>query len=165
MRFLFIVALAIMLHGCTTTQRIAQHTLSNGVWSGSLTSELISADGSKREGTSDLLIAICKGTIRFWARDADTDEGYSKLGNNYIIESSPDSHLIYVLHASPEQPGWVEMQTYALLEMDSDTAALQWSRAVNNRGVEKTKANRYFFSQGITTIRRVNHDCNERLVP
>jgi hypothetical protein len=160
---LFATALAVALSGCTTTQHIKQPTLPDGVWSGTLKSVLVLADDDKQEGASDLLIASCKGLVRFWARDQGGT--YEKLGNNYVIQSYPDSHLIYSLAAAPTQPDWVEIQSYALLEIDSDTAVLQWSRAVNNRDVAMSKKNRYFFAQGMTKLHRTNRSCDERLVP
>lgn len=163
MKFLYATALALMLSSCATTPGMPPSTLPDGVWSGSLTSTVTSADESKQEGTSNLLIASCKGVVRFWASDGDRT--YNKLGNNYVIHSSSDSHLIYFMDEAPKQPDWVEIQSYALLEIDSNTAVLQWSRAVNNRDVAKSAKNRYFFSQGMTTLRRVSQTCDGRLVP
>jgi hypothetical protein len=156
-------ALAMTLFGCTTTHSVVSSNFPDGVWSGSLKSVLISADDSKQEGASDLLIASCKGVVRFWASDGDG--AFRKLGNNYVVHSYPDSHLIYFLDAEPKQPDWVEIQSYSFLEIDSDTAVLQWSRAVNNRDVAKSEKNRYFFTQGTTRLRRVNQICDGHLVP
>ncbi|MCU6499567.1 hypothetical protein LPN04_17370 [Rugamonas sp. A1-17] len=162
-KFLCMLVLAMTLFGCATTNSVVSSHLPDGVWSGQLKSVLISADESVQEGKSDLLIASCKGIVRFWASDGDG--GYRKLGNNYVVNSYPDSHLIYFLDAEPKQPDWVEIQSYSFLEIDSDLAVLQWNRAVNNRDVAKTEKNRYFFSHGITQLRRESRVCDGRLVP
>ncbi len=165
MKISLLLALTLALSGCAATVKhdVVQSSIADGVWAGTLKSELISADNSKREGSSDLLVAACKGVVRIWASDGDGK--YRKLGENYVVQSYPDSHLIYFLDAEPKQPDWVEIQSYALLEIDSDRAVLQWSRAVNNRDVEASKKDRYFFSQGITQLRRTSKNCDDRLVP
>ena len=165
MKFLLLSVLITTLLGCTTptSQGVIQSSIADGVWSGTLKSELILADGRRQEGSSDLLIATCKGTVQFWA---GTGNGtYQKLGRNYVVRSYPNTHLIYFLDAEPKQPDWVEIQSYALLEIDSERAALQWSRAVNNRDVDPTQKNRYFFSQGVTQLHRVSQSCDGRLAP
>ncbi|MYM97562.1 hypothetical protein [Duganella vulcania] len=164
MKNLFIASLSVALLGCAaTSHNVTPQSLSDGVWSGTLKSVTIRANDGHEEGQSDLLIASCKGVVRIWAGDGNG--AYSKLGSNYVIHSSPDSHLIYFLDAAPKQPDWVEIQTYSLLEIDSETAVLQWSRAVNNRDLARSDDGRYFFSQGTTRLRHVSQACDERLVP
>lgn len=164
MKNIFIALLLVTLLGCAgTNHNVAPPSISDGVWSGTLKSVMTRADDSHEDGKSDLLIASCNGVVRIWAGDGDG--AYRKLGNNYVIHSYPDSHLIYFLDAAPKQPDWVEIQTYSLLEIDSETAVLQWSRAVNNRDVAKSDEGRYFFSQGTTRLRHVSQTCDGRLVP
>lgn len=157
------MALTMALCGCAATHSEAPSKLADGVWSGSLKSALTFADGSVREGTSELLIASCQGVVRLWA--SEEDGTVRKLGNQYVVHSFPDSHLIYFLDAEPKQPDWVEIQSYSLLEIDQKTAVLQWSRAVNNRDVAKYEKNRYFFTHGTTELHRVKQSCDGRLVP
>lgn len=166
---IFPVVLALALVGCAAppTHGDAPALLGDGVWSGTLTSQTISADDTVAEGTSDLLVASCKGIVRIWARDVGpqfTDSHYVRLGTKYRVQSLPDSHMISYLHTAPTQPDWVEIQTYAFLELDADTAALQWSRAVNNRDIDGAAHNRYFFSQGTTRLTRVNRECSSKLM-
>lgn len=163
MKILFLIALAVSLFGCTTTHSHTPASFPDGVWSGSLKSVVSSADDSKQEGASDLLIASCNSVVGFWAGDGHGT--YRKLGEKYVIHSYPDSHLIYFLDAAPKQPDWVEIQTYSIFEIDKETAVLQWSRAVNNRDLAKSENNRYFFSQGTTQLRRMSQICDSHLVP
>jgi uncharacterized protein YceK len=165
MKIFFLFAVAAVLAGCAAMEKHDEgsQTISDGVWAGTLKAETILADNSKQDGSSDLLIASCNGIVRIWA---STDDGkYHKLGEKYVVRSYPDSHLIYFLDAEPKQPDWVEIQSYTLLEIGSDRAILQWTRAVNNRDVDVTKKNRYFLSQGIAELRRSNRSCVAQLVP
>lgn len=169
MKIILPAVLALALVGCAAPpiQGDAPSPLGDGVWSGTLTSQTISPDDSVAEGTSDLLVASCKGVVRIWARDVGPqfpDSAYVRLGTKYRVQSLPDSHMIYYLHAAPTQPDWVEIQTYAFLELDADTAALQWSRAVNNRDIDGAAQGRYFFSQGTTRLTRVNRACSSKLM-
>ncbi|WP_317201774.1 hypothetical protein [Janthinobacterium sp.] len=113
MKFLLVTALAMALGSCAITPNhsVASSGIADGAWSGSLRSELIFADNSKQEGTSDFLIASCNGIVQFWTGDGNG--AYRKLGKNYVVRSYPDSHLIYFLDAEPKQPDWVEIQSYS----------------------------------------------------
>lgn len=123
----------------------------------------VSTDNLTDGGSTDLVVAACNGTVRIWGGTGDGK--YIKLSEKFVVRSYPDSHLIYFLHAHPKQPDWVEIHSYALLEIGSDRAILQWSRAVNNRDLEASQTNRYFFSQGVTELRRASKICDAKLVP
>ncbi|MFL6710208.1 MAG: hypothetical protein ACJ8HI_18560, partial [Massilia sp.] len=105
----------------------------------------------------------CKGAVRVWAGDAAGN--YQKLGDKYVVHSNPDSHLIYYMDAGSDQPNWVEIHSYVFLEIDSDKAVIRWTRAVNNRALNKSDKGRYFFTEGSSELRRVSKECDGRLVP
>lgn len=164
MKIFMAAMLSMSLLGCTATAPRSADSprLANGVWSGTLATVVTNADDSREDRKSELLIASCNGMVRLWADD--NDGKYRHLGTKYVVQSNPDSHLIYFMDADPAQPGWVEIHSHSMLELSADKAVLLWSRAVNNRDGGKTPKNRYFFSQGITELRRTSHSCDDRLM-
>ena len=160
---LLVVALTISACAQMDKKNDANVTIADGVWAGVIKTESIKADSTKQEDSNELLIATCSGIVRFWAGKGDGK--YVKLGVHYTIHSLPGSHLIYFIDADPEESGWVEIQSYSLLEINADLAVLQWSRAVNNRDVDDSKSDRYFFSQGNAELHRVSTTCNDKMVP
>jgi hypothetical protein len=135
----------------------------DGVWTGSLQSETIKADQSKSSGSGEILIAACGGKLQLLV----PNEGgsFRRWGEKYTPVSGIDSHLFYFIKAASKQPYWVDTQTYVLLEIDSKSAKFQWSRAVNNRDLDKSAANRYFFTYGTADLKRTSAECDHNLIP
>ena len=77
----------------------------------------------------------------------------------YEGQSGPEVHALVFVHKAPEQPGWVETQTFTVLEIGTKAAAVQWSRAVNNRSKASGAPERTFFYYGTGTFQRTRTGC------
>lgn len=158
---------SILLCGCAvmpSNRDVSNDIIPDGVWIGDLNFQTIKADGSKTDqGPAEVMIASCNGYIQVW--DGNRDGTYTMIGKHYVSASVPDSHIAYFTDKDSDEPGWSEIQSYVLLELNTSTARLQWSRAVNNRDLAIDDVNRYFFSHGIGTLERISDKCNEELVP
>lgn len=139
-------------------------SIPDGVWVGDLNFQTIKSDGSRTDqGPAEFMIASCKGHVQVW--DGNHDGNFKTIGKYFAGASVPDSHLAYFTDRDTDEPGWSEIQSYVLLELNSSTARLQWSRAVNNRDLAANDTNRYFFNHGVGTLTRMSDKCNEELVP
>lgn len=160
--FKYIVAIifSVGLTGCATIKSSSGTTsaLGNGVWVGTLNFESIKKNNDREQRSHDLLIASCNESIRIWTSN-EKNGSYKMIDEKFTIQSYPGTHLIYFLDAAPQQPDWVEIQSYLLMEIDSYNAVVQYSRAVNNRDVNSLHDNRYFTHQGIANLRRMKTSC------
>jgi len=122
------------------------------------------ADGtSEADKTEHLLVASCAGKVHVWYGDGTGN--YSTHSERFIVSSGLDTHLFYFLSAAPQQPDWIEIQVFTMLEVTQSKARLQWMRAVNNRDLEANDRNRYFTSQGVADLRQASKDCERRFLP
>lgn len=111
-----------------------------------------------------MAIAICAGEARIWLKQDDGN--YLGPKRDFELHSGLQSYSIQFIDAAPAQPEWVEIQTYILLEKDEDHAAIQWSRAVNNRGLAASDTNRTILEYGSGTLHRTRKTCsNPPLAP
>lgn len=133
----------------------ARATLPDGTWTGTL-DWTIKPDGSKVAG-HDFAIGVCGGKMRHWYKD-EKGEWFSP-DVQWTIRSGPDSHTMQYIDQHVKQPDWVEIQSFTLLEIDDKTAAVQWSRAVNNRDLAVGQADRTFFYYGAGTFKRIRTGC------
>jgi hypothetical protein len=131
-------------------------TLPDGLWKGQLKIKLIDALEKESTDSWEIVFSACKGEVKFWA--SDLEGGYTNLGK-FTGSSLPDTHFFHVVRANEKQPGWVEIQTYSLVELDAERAVVAWTRAVNNRNL-KEGAERYFLSRGTTQLTRVDNPCD-----
>lgn len=166
MKTIVLVAANALLLGCAASPPTApaRSSFPDGVWMGDLPFQTISADDSRTDlGPGELVIASCDGSVQVW--DGDRNGKGRPVGKNYVTVAGLETHLFYFIQSDPAQPGWVEIQAYSLLQTDSETAQVQWSRSVNNRDLPPEHANRYFFNHGIAHMKQVSKTCDRGLVP
>lgn len=138
----------------------ASSTMPDGTWSGTFDWR-INPDGSKVAGDA-MAVASCQGKVRMWWFTASGT--WESVDTPLTVRSGPDSHSIHLSHMDTAQRGWVEHQTLTLLEITSQSAKVQWSRAVNNRGYQTDQAERTFFNYGAGTFRRTRIGCKAPLL-
>lgn len=156
---LFVVAL---LTGCVSGPRHVasnEYTLADGNWTGTITR--VSSDTGKVFEPVVVYVSICSGEARLWHKDG---ENYTSMTAVFQTDSTRGSHLMHAVQESDEQPGWVEIQTMLIVEIDRQTARAQWTRGVSNTELSSDKPNRTFFQHGIGDIRRIDHACNMKRV-
>jgi hypothetical protein len=61
---------------------------------------------------------------------------------------------------APEDPIWVETQSFALVEFPSNTLMVSWSRSVNNRVVMDEHPLRVFLDIGMGRLHKASEDCS-----
>ncbi len=135
-------------------------TMPDGTWSGTLDWK-IGPDGSKVAGDA-MAVASCQGKVRMWWRQENGS--WDSVDAPLTVRSGPDSHTVHLSHMDTSERGWVEHQTLTLLEITDQSAKVQWSRAVNNRGYKMEQDGRTFFNYGAGTFRRTRIGCNAPLL-
>ncbi len=141
--------------GAAYLETSAPSAVPDGAWAGTL-DFVIQPDGSKIAGY-EFAIATCGGKVQHWFKD---DKGvWDSATPPYETRSGPDTHALVFVHMDTAQPGWVETQTFTVLEIDNKAAAVQWSRAVNNRSKASGAPERTFFYYGTGTFQRTRTGC------
>jgi hypothetical protein len=166
MKTIALVAANALLLGCAASPSPgpARPSLPDGVWVGDMPFQTISADDTRTDlGPGELVIASCDGSVQVWS--GDRSGNYHPVGKNYVAVAGLETHHFYFIQFDPNQPGWVEIQAYSLLQTDSDTAQVQWSRSVNNRDLSPEHGNRYFFNHGVAHMKQIRKTCDPDLVP
>jgi hypothetical protein len=164
MRLHYLISL-FALTACAAQQSPKQpdYMIPDGTWEGSL-DWIVRAEGKKETGGQGIAVAACAGQVRIWLRDEDGN--YSGPRRNFQVRSNLQSYSIQFIDTAAVQPDWIEIQTYTLLEVDGTSAALQWSRAVNNRDLAPQDANRTLFDYGVGKLKKTRETCsNPPLTP
>lgn len=162
--YLYLVSL-LALTGCAvpTSPQNSGPILPDGTWEGKL-DWIVRPDGMRGEGGQGIAVTACAGQVRIWLMTEDGN--YRGPRRDFRVRSSLRSHAIQFIDAADDQPGWVEIQTYTLLEKADDSAAIQWTRAVNNLALDDNDANRTILEYGVGTLRRTRKECsNPPLAP
>lgn len=108
-----------------------------------------------------IALAVCPDAVRAYLEGAKGKFQTPQV--DFIVNSGAQSHLIHFIDAE-KQPGWVEIQTLTLLEIDGDSAVGKWTRSVNNRDRGPADGNRVFFEHGDGKFKRISTECDRSMV-
>lgn len=159
MRILLLFLL--LLTGCASqSNKISSNaSIPNGTWSGIFQYNDIKPDQSKHAGTLSLLLVACENEVRFWS---DGGDGVFRTPPvSFRLDSYLGSHIISFKDAAKVQPDWVEIQSLFLAETSPTTAHFQWTRAVSNRDLDASDADRTFFQHGSGVFEHVSVECKK----
>lgn len=148
------------LTGCATSMsdpKVASTLLPNGFWEGTIRIGNMTGQDIN-PGPHGVRIVTCDGNARVWLIDSKGGPAYTPP-ITFKVTSMIGTHVISKFDAARKQPDWVEVQTWVLSELNSKSAAVHWSRSVNNRDVDEAHANRTFAEFGLGTMRRVRETC------
>jgi hypothetical protein len=152
--------LPLVLAGCATSMpdsKVASTLLPNGFWEGAIRIGNMTGQDIN-PGPHGVRIVTCDGNARVWLIDSKGGPAYTPP-ITFKVTSLIGTHVISKFDAAKKQPDWVEIQTWVLSELNSKSAAMHWSRSVNNRDVDQAQANRTFAEFGLGTMRRVRETC------
>jgi hypothetical protein len=150
----------LVLAGCATSMpdsKVAPTLLPNGFWEGTIRIGNLTGQDIN-PGPRGVRIVTCDGNARVWFIDSKGGPAYTPP-ITFKVTSLIGTHVISKFDAAKKQPDWVEIQTWVLSELNSKSAAMHWSRSVNNRDVDQAQANRTFAEFGLGTMRRVRETC------
>jgi hypothetical protein len=159
MRQYFSLISLLALTACSTPQpdKQIESLIPDGTWEGSL-DWIVRMDGRKDKGGQGLAVAACGGQVRIWLMDENGN--YRGPRKDFQVRSSLQSYSIQFIDKATVQPDWIEIQTYTLLELNGVSAAVQWSRSVNNRDLAPDDANRTIFEYGVGTLKKTRETCS-----
>ena len=152
--------MASVLAGCATSMsdpKVASTLLPNGFWEGTIRIGNMTGQDIN-PGPHGVRIVTCDGNARVWLIDSKGGPAYTPP-ITFKVTSMIGTHVISKFDAAKKQPDWVEVQTWVLSELNSKSAAVHWSRSVNNRDLDEAQANRTFAEFGLGTMRRVRETC------
>lgn len=158
----FIILLTALIAGCASVKRDATPpiaSLADGNWAGTFVRK--STDRVKEFEPSTVHLSVCRGQARLWFKDGDK---YDSVAAIFHSTSAQRNHLIYAVQESDNQPGFVEFHSMIMVEIDENTARAQFSRVVSNTDVADDQPNRTFFQHGFGELRRLNRECNMKLI-
>lgn len=158
----FMIFLTALIAGCASVTRDETPTiasLADGNWTGTFVRK--STDRVKEFDPETLHLSVCRGQARLWFKDGDK---YDSVAAIFHTTSAQRNHLIYAVQEADKQPGFVEFHSMIMVEIDENTARAQFSRVVSNMDVGDDLPNRTFFQHGFGELRRLNSDCNMKLV-
>ncbi len=152
----------------------ARTNLHEGAWIGTIAVTGVGADDSnfKKNGktmsdTLTFLVTVCDGKGIFWYQRDDGSFHAAAREEYFGAHSNFGNHLIYFENHDQDAqpvPGWVENQTMLLIELDSGTLRVQWSRAVSNPLLPEKDSSRDFFWHGVGALKRTATECPRELM-
>jgi hypothetical protein len=172
----------VLLIGCasntanlsSTSSQSATRNLPDGAWVGPIATTGVNADDSTRfkggepmEETSQFMVTVCDGKSVFWAQEKNGRYRAGASAAGFRQSSNHGNHLIYFENYDRDDqpvPGWVEMQSMQLVELQSGALRAQWSRAVSNPLLPEGDSNRDFFWHGVGTLKRVAATCPREMM-
>jgi hypothetical protein len=132
----------------------------SGIWAGEIQwSASLPADGGRTSGSKEIVFVSCDGEPEFYWKE---DDAYLKSTAKYQYVQNRTTHVLsYVAQEQGDDPGWIEAQSWSLVEVPTDTLFFTWARSVNNRLAEPDDPERAFAQVGFGLLRKTSGDCSD----
>jgi len=133
--------------------------LPDGGWKGEIaTQSRWSALGAPIADKSTLYVRACKGKMWFYFQE--TDGRISAVDTAPSVFSFMGTHSIsYQFRDSDDLPAWVELRRVELVEVDDNSAHVQFSRSFSNLTLGPKEAKRTMFATGTAVLTRYDKQC------